>query len=941
MALYRHTASGFLQEHAVNPGAGYVAISTQPTDTQVNRVAWWRDLDTYGQTSAWHPSVYRSPEDPAEAALTMRFSREAAFISADPDGAVTDAYLAANTEVRIYRGSTDVTITEGWQLTKVEDGCTSTLTQSGGVYTLQITNVPLLATRQGYVRITAARVGVSVVQDFSFIKVLQGNDGADGGSGATVVLTNDSHTVPFTDGVGDYTGSGTGVSVYLGATQLAAHATNTTNCYRITAVSASGITAGSLAADKGSIGTHSAMTAATAIVTLTINIYNASGLYATLNKQQTLSRNSNGLLATITATALVVKKSAAGVFTPASVVTFSAITKNLPPGKTTADLIWWYSFTGGSATTTGWDGSWANAGPLNLGINTDYAGNPVWFWLPDSQPPITIGLSISGDTSILDRLTLAYAKDGTDGSTGTRGSRQILVTTAGGTWSDQTAWQGIVSQTGTNPVPADLVTIAKSDGTTATSKFYVSGGDGITTWGTWSTPTAYINGNLLVTGTVGANKITAGSITATQISATAGITAAQIDSRGLSIKDDSGNIILQAGSPLNPAYQNNSGQNFCPSMRRWAIGAGHTFSTTETAAIDGCSITSPPANDQPSYSTPFSLQPYQYTVSFKALMYGGASRTMTVVLMRVSDSAVLTQSTINLTTSITRYSFTYTSGVAVSARIFAYCNTGAAYGQIWEVQVERGSAMTPWIPAIPDAVTINNPLTSSNVSTYIASAAIGSAYISDLAANKVSAGTLSAGVIYSGTISASNILTGTLTSQTLTLNGGAIKSNNFSTGSTGWNIDGLGNAEFNTVMVRTKNISSTEGVTASGGFYSADTNTSIPNSIWQTFWTPNQPAVTYGRGSIVFSGVMQIYISVFTNNFANVFIEFLRNGSTVYQSGLIALNDKTTMLMVPFMYIDSTKSSSATTYEGRIQRSATSDACKVGSLSEYWVEYKR
>ena len=158
MALYRENATGFLCEYASNPGAGYTAISAQPTDTVANRVAWWRGLDTYGQTSSWHPSEYRSPEDPAEAALTIRFSREAGFISADPDGTVTDAYLAANTTVAVYRGSTDVTITEGWALTRVEDGCTSTLTEAGGVYTLQITNIPLLATKQGYVRITATRV---------------------------------------------------------------------------------------------------------------------------------------------------------------------------------------------------------------------------------------------------------------------------------------------------------------------------------------------------------------------------------------------------------------------------------------------------------------------------------------------------------------------------------------------------------------------------------------------------------------------------------------------------------------------------------------------------------------------------------------------------------------------------------------------------------------
>lgn len=57
-------------------------------------------------------------------------------------------------------------------------------------------------------------------------------------------------------------------------------------------------------------------------------------------------------------------------------------------------------------------------------------------------------------------------------------------------------------------------------------------------------------GNLIVDGSISANKIVANTITANQISATAGITAGQIDARGLSIKDSSGNVILSAGVPL-------------------------------------------------------------------------------------------------------------------------------------------------------------------------------------------------------------------------------------------------------------------------------------------------------------------------------------------------------------------------------------------------------
>lgn len=188
MALYRHNSTGFLGEFASNPGAGYTAISAMPTDTVANRVAWWRALDTFGQTSSWHPSLYRLPQDPGEATISIQFSQDIALISSEPDGTVTNPrdptnswYIGATTEVRVYRGITDVTITEGWTLTKVEEGCTSTLSEAGGLYTLKLTSIPLLATNAGYVRITATRTGSGTfTKDFRFLKVFQGQDGAAG-----------------------------------------------------------------------------------------------------------------------------------------------------------------------------------------------------------------------------------------------------------------------------------------------------------------------------------------------------------------------------------------------------------------------------------------------------------------------------------------------------------------------------------------------------------------------------------------------------------------------------------------------------------------------------------------------------------------------------------------------------------------------------------------
>jgi len=51
-------------------------------------------------------------------------------------------------------------------------------------------------------------------------------------------------------------------------------------------------------------------------------------------------------------------------------------------------------------------------------------------------------------------------------------------------------------------------------------------------------------------------------------------------------------------------------------------------------------------------------------------------------------------------------------------------------------------------------------------------------------------------------LSADVIASGTITSGNITLNGGYIQSSGFSTGSTGWKIDGSGNGEFNSLTVR-------------------------------------------------------------------------------------------------------------------------------------------
>lgn len=151
---------------------------------------------------------------------------------------------------------------------------------------------------------------------------------------------------------------------------------------------------------------------------------------------------------------------------------------------------------------------------------------------------------------------------GANGSNGARGSQTFYTALTGSTntWSDALATS--VASVGGGPILNDLdIQYNNSVGFSQTKQWNGTG---------WITITTVLDGNLLVTGTVGtaalaANSVTAAkilantitatqlaanTITAAQISASAGITASQINSNGLSIKDTSGNIILSAGAPL-------------------------------------------------------------------------------------------------------------------------------------------------------------------------------------------------------------------------------------------------------------------------------------------------------------------------------------------------------------------------------------------------------
>jgi len=108
---------------------------------------------------------------------------------------------------------------------------------------------------------------------------------------------------------------------------------------------------------------------------------------------------------------------------------------------------------------------------------------------------------------------------------GVRGTAQVAYATAGTSWSDSVANAGLASFGFAGKIVMDQVTLYNIVSAYSETRFWNGSA--------WTAIAAYLNGSLLVNGTVGATKIAASSITATQIAA-GSITADKISVSSLS-----------------------------------------------------------------------------------------------------------------------------------------------------------------------------------------------------------------------------------------------------------------------------------------------------------------------------------------------------------------------------------------------------------------------
>lgn len=225
-----------------------------------------------------------------------------------------------------------------------------------------------------------------------------------------------------------------------------------------------------------------------------------------------------------------------------------------------------------------------------------------------------------------------------------------------------------------------------------------------------------------------ASKITAGTISADRIAANS-LTSDKIDTRGLSIKDSAGNVILAAGSGT--AWSKNP--NIVRSLKTWSIASTAALVTNSTNSQDGNLLKiNADAGYWISRSPKMDLQTNgsKYTVSFRAY-YGGITNTAYSVGFRINELASTTTRWVFIYSGWNNYSFVIDSAdTAMSDCSLDIWTGGNPYFlYIGDLKVEAGESATPWVPNIMDNLSIDNKITSSNASTYIDSLSVSSIYL--------------------------------------------------------------------------------------------------------------------------------------------------------------------------------------------------------------------
>jgi len=259
-----------------------------------------------------------------------------------------------------------------------------------------------------------------------------------GSGGYTVILSNDSHTLPTTNtGTISYGGSGTEIIVYNGGTQLSGITAGTPSVGQFKLVSATGtnITVGSITTGLPfTIGNHNSMTSDLAKIIYVLDLENNQ----TVNKIQTFAKSIEGIdgsaglnskACKLSANQYVITYDGTGAESPAQSIILSASSQN-HVGTV------YYEFL-------------RNGILKQNGISTTYT-------IPDGDEPIAGGVvnytlntreSFFGTIQAIDNISITGIKEGADGSDGL-GAISVILSNDAHTLPTTSA--GVVTYIGSN-----------------------------------------------------------------------------------------------------------------------------------------------------------------------------------------------------------------------------------------------------------------------------------------------------------------------------------------------------------------------------------------------------------------------------------------------------------------------------------------------------------
>jgi hypothetical protein len=289
------------------------------------------------------------------------------------------------------------------------------------------------------------------------------------------------------------------------------------------------------------------------------------------------------------------------------------------------------------------------------------------------------------------------------------------------------------------------------------------------------------------------------------------LTAAQINSNGLDVKDSAGNVILSAGSSLAAQMASRmGGGNMVPNSDlsggagnwavtwnqgggtnysfgvdvggvEWSPAGGHSVSvarTGETGAASGVFDIRPaktiPARPNTRYELSAYLSAHRCPAGFSIMVLDSAGSYITEMYYAntAEDSGGKDLNNwsrpggfYTTPANATQFHIGLRAGAATAADPYAWMTRMF----IAEAGANQ-TVLSPWSAGGSSGQFGElDKLTSANVSTYIASAAIGEAYIGDLNASKITAGTIAADRLDSGTVTAkvANLSAAVITSGTI------------------------------------------------------------------------------------------------------------------------------------------------------------------------------